>query len=128
METAWQTSEIHRQGDLLTGGDFCFRGRRSGGVIPGASALGEPQVPAAREEAPRDGETLIGRVADMANLLKAWERVESNKGGGGCDRMSVADFSEKDSARLREIQRELKTGACRPQPVRGVQIPKPGGA
>ncbi len=127
METAWQTSEIHRQGDLLTGGDFCFRGRRSGGVIPGASALGEPQVSAAREEAPRDGETLIGRVADMANLLKAWERVESNKGGGGCDRMSVADFSEKDSAHLREIQRELKTGAYRPQPVRGVQIPKPGG-
>ncbi|MBP5786458.1 MAG: group II intron reverse transcriptase/maturase [Kiritimatiellae bacterium] len=72
-------------------------------------------------------EDLMGRIADLGNLKRAWERVKSNKGSGGIDGETVEAFGERAWTHLREMQSELLEGRYRPVPVRGVEIPKPNG-
>jgi RNA-directed DNA polymerase len=70
---------------------------------------------------------LMEQVCDPKNLLRAYRRVRSNKGKPGVDGMTVhelADWLREHSAALTA---SLLAGTYRPQPVRGVQIPKPGG-
>jgi len=70
---------------------------------------------------------LMEQVCDPKNLLRAYRRVRSNKGKPGVDGMTVdelADWLREHSATLTA---SLLAGTYRPQPVRGVQIPKPGG-
>jgi len=70
---------------------------------------------------------LMEQVCDPKNLLRAYRRVRSNKGKPGVDGMTVhqlADWLRINSAALTA---SLLAGTYRPQPVRGVQIPKPGG-
>lgn len=70
---------------------------------------------------------LMEQVCDPKNLLRAYRRVCSNKGKPGVDGMTVhelADWLREHSAALTA---SLLEGTYRPQPVRGVQIPKPGG-
>lgn len=70
---------------------------------------------------------LMEQVCDPKNLLHAYRRVRSNKGKPGVDGMTVhelADWLREHSAALTA---SLLDGTYRPQPVRGVQIPKPGG-
>jgi RNA-directed DNA polymerase len=70
---------------------------------------------------------LMEQVCDPKNLLRAYRRVRSNKGKPGVDGMTVhelADWLRKHHAALTA---SLLAGTYRPQPVRGVQIPKPGG-
>lgn len=70
---------------------------------------------------------LMEQVCDPKNLLRAYRRVRSNKGTPGVDGMTVhalADWLREHSAALTA---SLRNGTYRPQPVRGVSIPKPGG-
>lgn len=70
---------------------------------------------------------LMEQVCDPKNLLRAYRRVRSNKGTPGVDGMTVhelADWLREHSAALTA---SLLDGTYRPHPVRGVQIPKPGG-
>jgi RNA-directed DNA polymerase len=70
---------------------------------------------------------LMEQVCDPKNLLRAYRRVLSNKGKPGVDGMTVhelADWLRENNAALTT---SLLDGTYRPQPVRGVQIPKPGG-
>ncbi len=61
------------------------------------------------------------------NLQRAWKRVRANKGAAGVDGLDI----DQTAARLRtawpEIRVQLLAGTYRPQPVRRVTIPKPGG-
>jgi len=71
--------------------------------------------------------SLMEQVCDPKNLVRAYRRVYSNKGKPGVDGMTVhelADWLRKHSAALTA---SLLDGTYRPQPVRGVSIPKPGG-
>lgn len=72
-------------------------------------------------------EDLMGGVADLRNLVRAWERVRSNKGSGGIDRETIESFGERAWPHLREIQGKLLQGVYKPAAVRGVKIPKPSG-
>src|ERR1019366_10597652 len=56
----------------------------------------------------------------------AWEKVRANKGAGGVDGQSVADFELQRDEQLDRLHRELRDDAYRPQPVRQVPIPKAG--
>lgn len=70
---------------------------------------------------------LMEQVCDPTNLVRAYRRVRSNKGKPGVDGMTVhelADWLREHSAALTA---SLLDGTYQPQPVRGVQIPKPGG-
>jgi len=61
------------------------------------------------------------------NLMAAWRRVKANKGSAGVDGLSISDTIGHLKTHWPRIRAELLTGRYRPQPVRRVQIPKPGG-
>ena len=62
-----------------------------------------------------------------ANLVLAWKRVKANGGSAGVDGLTIAATWESLKTDWPRIREELQTGRYRPQPVRRVQIPKPGG-
>ena len=70
---------------------------------------------------------LMETVVERENMFKALRQVEANKGSPGVDGVTV----EALRASLREhwprIREELLDGRYHPQPVRKVEIPKPGG-
>jgi RNA-directed DNA polymerase len=100
----------------------------------GGGASGTRVPPPARQQAftafdsPRAlTVNLMEQICDPRNILRAYRRVRSNKGKPGVDGMTVhelADWLRKNNAALTTT---LRDGTYQPQPVRGVQIPKPGG-
>lgn len=53
--------------------------------------------------------------------------MESNAGAAGVDGQSVERFAARVEMYVEELSTALKRGSYRPQPVRGVEIPKGGG-
>ena len=72
--------------------------------------------------------SLYDKVYGLSNLRAAWQRVKANRGGGGVDKMSIADFDKDAEARLEKLSEALRTNAYKPSPVRRTYIPKPGSA
>ena len=70
--------------------------------------------------------SLIGQAYDPRNLVRAWERVRENRGAGGVDRVSIDRFEREQGRYLSVLQQRLADGCYRPQPVRRVEIDKPG--
>jgi len=66
-------------------------------------------------------------VISSANLNRAFKRVKANGGSAGVDRMEVTELSAWIAANRDALLASLLDGSDQPQPVRGVQIPKPGG-
>lgn len=89
--------------------------------------LGASRVTARREYSGPEAEQLLEAVVERENLWLALKQVERNKGAAGVDKITV----EQLRAYLREhwlrIKEELLAGKYQPQPVRKVEIPKPGG-
>jgi len=71
--------------------------------------------------------SLMEQVCDPKNLLRAYRRVRSNKGKPGVDGMTVHELADWLRENNEALTASLLAGTYRPQPVRGVQIPKPGG-
>lgn len=68
--------------------------------------------------------SLIDKVYDWNNLVRAWRKVRANKGAHGLDRVTIRMFESDWETHLREIQRKLVQHRYQPQPVRRVYIPK----
>jgi RNA-directed DNA polymerase len=66
-------------------------------------------------------------VVAPQNMRRAWRQVRSNKGAPGADGMSLEDFPVFAREHWPAIRQALLDGSHRPQPVRRVMIPKPGG-
>jgi len=66
-------------------------------------------------------------VVSRENLLAAHRRVLRNRGAPGVDGMRVEDLLPFCRRHWRDIREQLLSGTYRPQPVRKVEIPKPGG-
>ena len=108
--------------------DLCGNLSAEGGEVKGRDTLGQgSQTPVKRKHEPVRREDLMGKIADLGNLARAWRRVKANKGSGGIDGETVAKFDEKAWAHLNEIRRGLLDGDFKPIAVRGVEIPKPNG-
>ncbi|WP_368046105.1 group II intron reverse transcriptase/maturase [Rhizobium sp. CBN3] len=98
--------------------------RQAGEARPG-SDLDEAEPP------PRMGNDTGAGLLEAAlrreNLLKAWKQVRANKGAAGVDGLDI----DQTAAMLRKcwpaIRDSLRERTYRPQPVRRVMIPKPGG-
>jgi RNA-directed DNA polymerase len=71
--------------------------------------------------------SLIDKVYAMPNLRAACSKVQDNGGAPGIDGMTVEKFAEHADKRLTELHADLRNKTYRPQPVRRVHIPKPGG-
>lgn len=67
------------------------------------------------------------QVVERANMLSALRRVEANKGAPGIDGMTTKDLRPFLVEHWPRIKDELLNGTYQPQPVRRVEIPKPGG-
>jgi len=70
---------------------------------------------------------LMEQVCERENLKRALARVKRNKGSAGVDAMSVAQLSGYLKVHWPAIRGRLLAGQYQPQPVRRVEIDKPGG-
>ena len=60
-------------------------------------------------------------------MVMAWKRVKANRGSAGVDGKSIAETVDYLKTHWPRIREALLDGSYRPEPVRRVQIPKPGG-
>jgi RNA-directed DNA polymerase len=67
------------------------------------------------------------RIVSRENMMTAFQRVVANKGAPGVDKMTVEQLKPYLTEHWPRIKEELLTDRYRPAPVRGVEIPKPGG-
>ena len=70
---------------------------------------------------------LLEQVLARENLIAALKRVEANKGAPGVDGVTVEQLRSYVQTHWADIRQQLLTGTYKPQPVRRVEIPKPGG-
>ena len=70
---------------------------------------------------------LLGQALARENMARAWKRVKANKGSAGVDGRTVLETGEYLKTAWPDIRRRLLDGSYRPDPVRRVGIPKPGG-
>lgn len=52
--------------------------------------------------------SLIDKVYQRKNLEVAWNRVKANRGGGGIDGLSIADFAQQADQQLDRLQDGLR--------------------
>jgi group II intron reverse transcriptase/maturase len=71
--------------------------------------------------------SLYDRLLHRRALARAFAKVRRAKGAPGVDGQTVADFAGQVEEELDRLVHELRTKTYRPQPVRRVTIPKPGG-
>lgn len=83
---------------------------------------------AAKRSPGRRFHALYDRIYRDDVLWEAWRRVQRNRGAAGVDKQTLAAVRVYGAGRLLgELQRDLRAGRYRPQPVRRVEIPKPQG-
>ena len=90
------------------------------GTVRQASAARDGHV---GDEAPQ----LMEEVCARENMQAALRRVVGNGGAPGPDGMTVEDLLPHCREHWTRIREELLSGTYYPQPVRRVEIPKPGG-
>jgi group II intron reverse transcriptase/maturase len=71
--------------------------------------------------------TLLEQVVERDNMVRAYRRVRQNRGAAGVDKMSVEELHGFLQGSWPVIKEQLLSGTYIPQPVRRVEIPKPGG-
>ena len=109
------------------------------GEMPGASPEGSGRKPrvAGRGAAnvtgrkgldyPEAATGLMEKIVSRGNMMAAYSRVVANKGAPGVDEMPVTALKGYLREEWPRIKEELLAGKYHPQPVRKVEIPKPGG-
>ena len=81
---------------------------------------------AIRDDSRQKSRQLMEEVVERENMFKALRRVEANKGSAGMDGISVGALRAYLREHWPRIKEELLDGRYEPQPVRKVEIPKPG--
>jgi RNA-directed DNA polymerase len=103
---------------------------RPGSTGDGGTEAGgceESQASAALDQVRVLPDQLMEEVTRTQNLIEAINRVRANKGSAGVDGMTVDELLPWVRQHVQEFVESLQKGTYQPQPVRGVQIPKPGG-
>src|SRR5437867_11751370 len=116
-----------REGDAASMAEMPDRPREaSGGTAHGPR--NERQARPAPSEIPGDeAPMLMEEVVRRENLLAAHARVVANGGAPGVDGITVDELMAYCREHWPRIREELLSGTYQPQPVRRVEIPKPGG-
>jgi len=90
-------------------------------------SAGEPASAPDGDESSAGTEHLMEEVASRGNLVRALERVVSNRGAAGVDGMTVKELRASLIADVDQVSAQLLSGDYLPSPVRRVEIPKPSG-
>jgi RNA-directed DNA polymerase len=115
-----------RRFDFEAGGEEPRHGDMStGGTQPQSHE--ESQASAAFDQARALTVNSMEEVTSRANLNRAYRRVMANKGAPGVDGRTVQELGDWIAEHKEELIASLLDGTYQPQPVRGVEIPKPGG-
>ncbi len=118
-----------------TTGDQLYLFEELASVRPGAGGKGGTRVAACEESQASTvldqqralTTNLMEEVCNRENLNRAYKRVKANKGSAGVDGMTVHDLKSWLAEHKESLIASLLDGSYQPQPVRGVEIPKPGG-
>lgn len=70
---------------------------------------------------------MIDKVLHRKNIRKALSQVTSNKGSAGVDGMSVKELPSHTEKNRNLMFTQICNGKYYPQPILGVEIPKPNG-
>ena len=97
------------------------------GRNPREYGVGASNAAARREKTGPENEMLMEEVVESKNLMKAYRRVVRNKGAAGVDEMTVDELKPYLKTDWPKIKEQLLGDRYKPQPVRRVEIPKPGG-
>ena len=97
------------------------------GEAPMASDVGTEPVAAERGHERQVSVGLMEAVVAGGNVKTALQRVRANKGAPGVDGMRVTQLPKYLKKHWSELREQLLSGCYQPQPVRRVEIPKPGG-
>jgi RNA-directed DNA polymerase len=87
----------------------------------------ESQPLAASDQTRTLTDNLMRRICHRENLNQAYRKVKANKGGPGIDGMTVDELPVWLAEHKDTLIASLLDGSYQPHPVRGVEIPKPGG-
>jgi RNA-directed DNA polymerase len=85
------------------------------------------EVVRSKPERKKKWHSLIDKVYAPKNLEAAWQRVRSNAGSSGIDRMTVDQFDRNAGTLLTSLSADLRSKTYRPHAVRRVFIEKAGG-
>jgi RNA-directed DNA polymerase len=103
-------------------------GRTEGGRGEAKPGSGRDEARPARYEPEGLGrDDLLTQALASANMELAWKRVKANRGSAGVDGRTISETAEYLKTCWPRIREALLEGTYRPEPVRRVQIPKPGG-
>jgi len=97
------------------------------GRNPREEGVGASSAAAMEGESRPEDEMLMEEVVESRNLIKAYRRVVRNKGAAGIDGMTVEELKPHLQREWPQIKEQLLGGRYKPQSVRRVEIPKPGG-
>ena len=70
---------------------------------------------------------MLEAILDIRNVEKALKQVTANKGAGGVDGMKAEDLRGYLHTNWQTLKESVLSGTYKPQPVKKVEIPKPGG-
>lgn len=101
--------------------------QRGQGRKPEAAQASGSNSPGGKEPTGPKEPSLIERMLERGNLLKALQAVEANRGAAGVDGLEVEQLRGHLREHWAEIKEQILSGSYEPQPVRRVDIPKPGG-
>ena len=104
---------------------FWFAGA-SEACFDGQEGIGT-RVAERETESPAGSQQLMEEVVERENLIKALKRVQANKGSPGVDGMTVGELPGYLKGQWTAIREQLMSGTYKPQPVKRVEIEKPGG-
>lgn len=96
------------------------------GEAPMAPASGQATTAAPDRDDPAT-DSLLEKVLERPNLVRAWRRVKRNGGSPGIDGMTVEDLRDWLDRHWPRVREELLSGTYQPTPVKRVAIPKRGG-
>jgi len=98
------------------------RGRNPRDTVRGAS-----KVTARREDSSPEEEQLMEAMVERENMQTALQRVMSNRGAAGVDKMTVEELKPYLKEEWKRIKEELLSDEYRPSAVLKVEIPKADG-
>ena len=73
-------------------------------------------------------EQLMEKIVDPDNLVRAWNKVRSNRGAPGPDGITIDEFPGHCREHWPLIKQQLLDGTYQPSPARRKSIPKPDGS
>ncbi|MBF0202605.1 MAG: hypothetical protein HQK66_15130 [Desulfamplus sp.] len=73
-----------------------------------------------------DERSLFEKLCSIDYLEEGFKAVKRNKGAPGIDGVTIAEFGTRLGEELKQLMEELESWTYKPQPVKRVEIPKPG--